>query len=282
MMGRPTPLCVSRLRAWAALCSSLLGKSCYHCQPRCVPGRRKLAHLIRHGESTFNAAYRETGEDPIEFDAPLSPLGRRQVAERRAAFEALAVELVVTSPFTFFASAGSAAWLGARPQLCDVNPETALIEPETARGAIDGTTRCLLPVHLYGQLVDLRGFRALADERFTFRFFLVDDPSPNAFALPGGYVYVTRGLLPLLQTEDELAGVMAHEIIHVAERHGVRRARRGLLGGLLEAPGASSAAWSVLRSWASACLPSTGARSAKSWPAGSSRHCWGGSSLICS
>ena len=47
----------------------------------------------------------------------------------------------------------------------------------------------------------------LADERFTFQFFVVDDPSPNAFALPGGFVYVTRGLLPLLQTEDELAGV---------------------------------------------------------------------------
>ena len=78
---------------------------------------------------------------------------------------------------------------------------------------------------------------ALKDERFTFRFFVVDDASPNAFALPGGFVYVTRGLLPLLQTEDELAGVMAHEIIHVVERHGVKRSRRGLLGGLLEAPG---------------------------------------------
>lgn len=84
------------------------------------------------------------------------------------ALKALGVEPgdgVVTSPFTFFASAGSVAWIGARPQLCDVDPETALIEPEAARGAIDGTTRCLLPVHLYGQLVDLKGFRALADEK---------------------------------------------------------------------------------------------------------------------
>lgn len=77
----------------------------------------------------------------------------------------------------------------------------------------------------------------LQDDRFTFRFFVVDDPSPNAFALPGGFVFVTRGLLPLLQTEDELAGVMAHEIIHVTERHGVRRSRRGLFGALLQAPG---------------------------------------------
>ena len=60
----------------------------------------KLVRLIRHGESTFNAAYRDTGEDPIEYDAPLSPVGHRQVALRRAAFDTLAVDLVVTSPFT--------------------------------------------------------------------------------------------------------------------------------------------------------------------------------------
>lgn len=72
---------------------------------------------------------------------------------------------VVTSPFTFFASAGTIAWIGARPQLCDVDLDTALIEPATAREAIDATTKCLLPVHLYGQLVDVNGFRALADAK---------------------------------------------------------------------------------------------------------------------
>ena len=60
----------------------------------------KLVHLIRHGESTFNAAYRETGQDPIEYDAPLSPTGHRQVAGRRAAFDGLVIDLVVTSPLT--------------------------------------------------------------------------------------------------------------------------------------------------------------------------------------
>jgi len=71
---------------------------------------------------------------------------------------------VVTSAYTFFASAGTIAWIGARPQLVDVDYDTALMTPETASAAIDDTTRCLLPVHLYGQLVDLAGFRALADE----------------------------------------------------------------------------------------------------------------------
>ncbi|MCB9913796.1 MAG: DegT/DnrJ/EryC1/StrS family aminotransferase [Planctomycetes bacterium] len=72
---------------------------------------------------------------------------------------------VVTSPFTFFASAGSIAWLGARPQLADVEYDTALLDVEAARDACTPETRCLLPVHLYGQLVDLHAFRRLADDR---------------------------------------------------------------------------------------------------------------------
>jgi dTDP-4-amino-4,6-dideoxygalactose transaminase len=75
---------------------------------------------------------------------------------------------VLTSPFTFFASAGAIAWIGATPVLADIDPGTALLTPEIARAAIESSTepiRCLLPVHLYGQLCDMRGFRALADEK---------------------------------------------------------------------------------------------------------------------
>ena len=72
---------------------------------------------------------------------------------------------------------------------------------------------------------------------FEFKFYLADDPIPNAFALPGGYVYVTRGLLSLIQTEDELACVMGHEIIHVIRRHSVKQMRSSVLPSLLEVPG---------------------------------------------
>lgn len=54
---------------------------------------------------------------------------------------------------------------------------------------------------------------------WTFR--LVDDPAVNAFALPGGYVYVTRGLMSYLTSEAELAAVMGHEIGHITARHTV-------------------------------------------------------------
>jgi predicted Zn-dependent protease len=57
----------------------------------------------------------------------------------------------------------------------------------------------------------------------THQFHIADMAEPNAFALPGGYVYVTRGLLALANSEDELAGVVGHEIGHVAARHTVQK-----------------------------------------------------------
>ena len=56
---------------------------------------------------------------------------------------------------------------------------------------------------------------------WTFR--AVDDPSPNAFALPGGFIFVTRGLLDLMNNEAELATVIGHEIGHVTARHSVQQ-----------------------------------------------------------
>jgi predicted Zn-dependent protease len=59
-------------------------------------------------------------------------------------------------------------------------------------------------------------------------FQIVDTPEPNAFALPGGHIYVSRGLLALVNSEDELAGVISHEIGHVTERHSEKRIRATL------------------------------------------------------
>ena len=57
-------------------------------------------------------------------------------------------------------------------------------------------------------------------------FRVVDDPVVNAFALPGGYIYVTRGILAHLESEAELAGVLGHEIGHVTARHSVNQMSR--------------------------------------------------------
>ncbi len=78
------------------------------------------------------------------------------------------------------------------------------------------------------------------DVRYTFH--VVDMEEPNAFALPGGYVYVSRGLLALTNSEDELAGVIGHEIGHVAARHSAQRQTRATTVGLLSALGAIAGA----------------------------------------
>lgn len=66
--------------------------------------------------------------------------------------------------------------------------------------------------------------------KFTFR--VIDSPIVNAFALPAGYVYVTRGLLAHVQNEAQLAVVLGHEIAHVAARHSSQQARRSQWGQL--------------------------------------------------
>lgn len=59
----------------------------------------------------------------------------------------------------------------------------------------------------------------LGSQPFRYRFFVVNDPSMNAFAVPGGYIFVTTGMIRMMDREGELAGVLAHEISHVYARH---------------------------------------------------------------
>jgi predicted Zn-dependent protease len=63
-------------------------------------------------------------------------------------------------------------------------------------------------------------------------FTVVDEPAVNAFALPGGFIYITRGILPFLQSEAELAGVLGHEIGHVDARHSAEAYSKQMGAGL--------------------------------------------------
>jgi predicted Zn-dependent protease len=62
--------------------------------------------------------------------------------------------------------------------------------------------------------------------KLDYHFYLINSAAVNAFALPGGYVYVTRGLVDRTRSAAELAAVLAHEIGHVAARHGVQKLER--------------------------------------------------------
>ncbi|MDB4949349.1 MAG: putative Zn-dependent protease containing repeat [Gemmatimonadetes bacterium] len=78
-------------------------------------------------------------------------------------------------------------------------------------------------VNLVGQVVARMSPRA---NEITFRFDVLDSDDVNAFAAPGGYVFVTRGALAMMQSEAELAGVLAHEIGHVDAKHVLEKIQR--------------------------------------------------------
>lgn len=73
------------------------------------------------------------------------------------------------------------------------------------------------------------------------QFYVIDTPMINAFATPGGYVYVSRGLLALANTESEIAAVVAHEIAHIAARHAAERYSHGAVSSLAAAVVAAAA-----------------------------------------
>jgi UDP-4-amino-4-deoxy-L-arabinose-oxoglutarate aminotransferase len=79
---------------------------------------------------------------------------------------------VITTPMTFASTTNAILHAGARPKLVDVEPATGLIDPAAVRAAIGPKTVGILPVHLYGQLADMKALRALADRH---GLFLVED-----------------------------------------------------------------------------------------------------------
>lgn len=96
--------------------------------------------------------------------------------------------------------------------------QTASVAIEKHYGLVTGSTA------EYVQRVGQRIAAIASGPSFYYRFALLDTHEVLAMALPGGFVYVSRGLLFLLSSEDQLAGVLAHEIAHVAVQHVAERA----------------------------------------------------------
>jgi beta-barrel assembly-enhancing protease len=78
-------------------------------------------------------------------------------------------------------------------------------------------------VNLVGQAVAQQSVRR---DEVEFRFGVLDTDEVNAFAAPGGFIFVTRGALGLMASESDLAGVLAHEIAHVDQKHVIEQIRR--------------------------------------------------------
>ena len=81
----------------------------------------------------------------------------------------------------------------------------------------------------YVQAVGARVAKQSPRQDVSYTFQIVNMPEPNAFALPGGYLYVSRGLLALCNSEDELAGVLGHEIGHVTAKHASQTLTRAVI-----------------------------------------------------
>ncbi len=105
--------------------------------------------------------------------------------------------------------------------------------------------------------------RRLASEStrpdLAYEFRLLDMPEPNAFALPGGFIYVSRGLLVFLNGEDELAAVLGHELGHIAARHHAKQVLRSApLAPLRLATGIGGALASIVSPTLGSTIAATG------------------------
>jgi len=96
-----------------------------------------------------------------------------------------------------------------------------------------------------------------SDAKVPFTIKVIDTEEVNAFALPGGFFFVNSGLILKADSEAELAGVMAHEIAHVAARHGTRQATRGEIAQLATIPLIFMGGWTGygIRQAASVAIP---------------------------
>lgn len=105
----------------------------------------------------------------------------------------------------------------AQPPQPRAGPEAVrLVFAELGRVADEGLQQ-------YVDAVGQRVARAVPGRGGGFRFYVVDQWTPNAFALPDGSIFVSRGILALAGSEDELANVLAHEVVHVRDRHAIGR-----------------------------------------------------------
>nr|WP_320048539.1 M48 family metalloprotease [uncultured Desulfuromonas sp.] len=108
----------------------------------------------------------------------------------------------------------------------EINTGVQNYEPSRQMQGGDYTTHP--EINRYVQQVGQK-LAAVSDRQLPYEFKVINDSTPNAWALPGGKIAINRGLLVELNNEAELAAVLGHEIVHAAARHGAKGMERGML-----------------------------------------------------
>lgn len=179
------------------------------------------------------------------------------LTRRRAAWAVVAATLLaVALPSQAQAQAKPLAGLSARDRQTGAEGYKEIVQQ--FGGAVDGPLASY--VRQVGVKVALASVPGSRPE--DWRVTVLNSPVPNAMATPGGYLYITRGLLAMINSEAELASVLGHEAGHVAARHSDKRNSRATIGAL------GSIAAAVLLGGEAANLVNTGAGA---WVAGFSR-----------
>jgi len=153
----------------------------------------------------------------------------------------IAVIIALVSVITYFSSTTENPLTGEKQRVA-LSPEQEIAlglksAPEMAAqmGGLSRNPQARALVERVGQKLARESFAAKSPYKFSFHV-LADPRTVNAFALPGGPVFITEGLLRRLKTEGELAAVLGHEIGHVIARHSSERlAKQNLTQGLLGA-----------------------------------------------
>ncbi|WP_051074684.1 MULTISPECIES: M48 family metallopeptidase [unclassified Thioalkalivibrio] len=149
----------------------------------------------------------------------MTAIGMRTVYGRLAAVLALIGVFVLASACAPRVSVQEERQLG-EDLAADLNAELPIVEEPAINDYINSLGRSIA---------------AVADDReeIDYTFYVVNGPDVNAFAVPGGHIYVYRGLIERADDMSELAGVLAHEVGHVVKRHGIdqwRRAQQAEMG----------------------------------------------------
>jgi predicted Zn-dependent protease len=153
----------------------------------------------------------------------------------------IAIIIALMAVITYYSSTSENPLTGEKQRVA-MSPEQEIAlgyksAPEMAAqlGGLSQNEKARALVREVGERLVARSVAAKSPYKFSFHV-LADSRTVNAFALPGGPIFITEGLLRLLKTEAELAGVLGHEIGHVIARHSSERlAKQQLTQGLLSA-----------------------------------------------